>query len=144
VQGFDDTYSAYADHQRRMEYFWCLRWLKQENRRQVPASVVKDDLVRLEEIPLILHVPGLGVHARGTRVMLEVVSIDELTVEASCRLLHVIDAPSAAAPAEEEDSEEEVIDTADLSAESEAEAQAEASTEEPQPEPTGDAQESKQ
>ncbi|MFM0052069.1 ribonuclease catalytic domain-containing protein [Caballeronia grimmiae] len=140
VQGFDDTYSAYADHQRRMEYFWCLRWLKQENKRHVPASVVKDDLVRLEEIPLILHVPGLGVHARGTRVMLEVVSIDELTVEASCRLLHVIDAPSASAPAEEDEAEEEIIEADDLSAESEAEAQAEAQTE-AQTEGTGQPQE---
>jgi exoribonuclease-2 len=141
VQGFDDTYTAYADHQRRMEYFWCLRWLKQENRKHVPASVIKDDLVRLEEIPLILHVPGLGVHARGTRVMLEVVSIDELTVEASCRLLHVIDAPSASAPVEEEEAEEEIIETSDLSAESEAEAQAEASVEQPQPETPDNAQE---
>ncbi|SAL03431.1 ribonuclease catalytic domain-containing protein [Caballeronia ptereochthonis] len=145
VQGFDDTYTAYADHQRRMEYFWCLRWLKQENKKQVPAAVIKDDLVRLEEIPLILHVPGLGVHARGTRVMLEVVSIDELTVEASCRLLHVIDAPSAAAPIEEDEADEEIIETDDLSAESEAEAQAEAPAEgaaEQQPESTGDTQSS--
>jgi exoribonuclease-2 len=141
VQGFDDTYTAYADHQRRMEYFWCLRWLKQENRKQVPASVIKDDLVRLEEIPLILHVPGLGVHARGTRVMLEVVSIDELTVEASCRLLHVIDAPSASAPVEEDEADEDIIETEDLSAESEAEAQAEASAEQPQPEAPDNAQE---
>ncbi|BAN24115.1 ribonuclease catalytic domain-containing protein [Caballeronia insecticola] len=143
VQGFDDTYSAYADHQRRMEYFWCLRWLKQENRKQVAASVIKDDLVRLEEIPLILHVPGLGVHARGTRVMLEVVSIDELTVEASCRLLHVIDAPSAA-PAEEDEVDEDIIESDDLSAESEAEAQAEASTQadETPPEAAGGAEES--
>jgi exoribonuclease-2 len=125
VQGFDDTYSAYADYQRRMEYFWCLRWLKQENRKQVQASVVKDDLVRLDEIPLILHVPALGVHARGTKVMLDVMSIDELTVEASCRLLHVIDAPSSAA-VEVEEPEEEIIETDDLSAQSEAEAQAEA------------------
>jgi exoribonuclease II len=132
VQGFDDTYSAYADHQRRMEYFWCLRWLKQENRKQVAASVVKDDLVRLDEIPLMLHVPGLGVHARGTKVMLDVMSIDELTVEASCRLLHVIDAPSASAEAPEEEAEEEIIETDDLSAESEAEASAEASTETPE------------
>jgi exoribonuclease-2 len=132
VQGFDDTYSAYADYQRRMEYFWCLRWLKQENRKQVAASVVKDDLVRLDEIPLMLHVPGLGVHARGTKVMLDVMSIDELTVEASCRLLHVIDAPSASAEAPEEEAEEEIIETDDLSAESEAEASAEASTETPE------------
>lgn len=127
VQGFDDTYSAYADYQRRMEYFWCLRWIKQENRKQVQGAVIKDDLVRLDEIPLILHVPALGVHARGTKVMLDVMSIDELTVEASCRLLHVIDAPSSTA--EEEEPEEEIIETDDLSAQSEAEAQAEATPE---------------
>jgi exoribonuclease II len=133
VQGFDDQYSAYADYQRRMEYFWCLRWLRQENRKHVVAAVVKDDLVRLDEIPLMLHVPGLGVHARGTKVMLDVMGIDELTVEASCRLLHVIDAPAGAAPApvEEEAPEDEIVEAEDLSAESEAEAQAEASTAEP-------------
>ncbi|SIT42074.1 Ribonuclease II [Paraburkholderia piptadeniae] len=129
VQGFDDTYSAYADHQRRMEYFWCLRWLTQENRKQVVASVVKGDLVRLEEVPLLLHVPGLGVHARGTRLMLEVMSVDELTIEASVRPLHVLDAPTVTSGAEEEDEgDEEIIDAADASAESEAEAQAEADT----------------
>ncbi|MGY6255628.1 ribonuclease catalytic domain-containing protein [Paraburkholderia caledonica] len=135
VQGFDDTYSAYADHQRRMEYFWCLRWLKQENRKQVVASVVKGDLVRLEEIPLLLHVPGLGVHARGTRLQMEVMSIDELTVEASVRLLHVLDAPTVTSGAEAdeaddtdeaEEGEEELVEASDESAESEAEAQAEA------------------
>ncbi|CAD6559221.1 Exoribonuclease 2 [Paraburkholderia kirstenboschensis] len=135
VQGFDDTYSAYADHQRRMEYFWCLRWLKQENRKQVVASVVKGDLVRLEEIPLLLHVPGLGVHARGTRLQMEVMSIDELTVEASVRLLHVLDAPTVTSGTEAdeadeadeaEEGEEEIVEASDESAESEAEAQAEA------------------
>ncbi|MGT2472372.1 ribonuclease catalytic domain-containing protein [Paraburkholderia terrae] len=129
VQGFDDTYTAYADHQRRMEYFWCLRWLTQEGKKQVVASVVKGDLVRLEEVPLLLHVPGLGVHARGTRLMLEVMSVDELTVEASVRPLHVLDAPTVTSGAEEEEeAEEELIDAADESAESEAEAQAEADT----------------
>ncbi|MFM0693330.1 exoribonuclease-2 [Paraburkholderia sp. GV068] len=130
VQGFDDTYTAYADHQRRMEYFWCLRWLKQENRKQVVASVVKGDLVRLEEIPLLLHVPGLGVHARGTRLQMEVMSIDELTVEASVRLLHVLDAPTVTSGSEaDEGEEEEIVEASDESAESEAEAQAEADAE---------------
>ncbi|KAF1029922.1 MAG: Exoribonuclease 2 [Burkholderia plantarii] len=143
VQGFDDTYSAYADHQRRMEFFWCLRWLRQENRKQVVASVVKGDLVRFEEIPLLLHVPGLGVHARGTRVMLEVMTLDELTIEASVRLLHVLDAPTVTSgesaddegeadeaagedAASEEAGDGATVDAADDSAESEAEARAEA------------------
>jgi exoribonuclease-2 len=91
---------------------------------------VKGDLVRLEEIPLLLHVPGLGVHARGTRLLMEVMSLDELTIEASVRLLHVLDAPAVTSGAEAEeaddDSEEELLDSADESAESEVEAEAEA------------------
>ncbi|MFM0288437.1 ribonuclease catalytic domain-containing protein [Paraburkholderia megapolitana] len=139
VQGFDDTYSAYADYQRRMEYFWCLRWLHQENRKHVEASVVKGDLVRLDEIPLLLHVPGLGVHARGTRLLLDVMSLDELTVEASVRLLQVLDAPTVASGAEVEEAEEtdeedeesgkDLVDAADESAESEAEAEADGTEE---------------
>ena len=124
VQGFDDTYTAYADHQRRMEYFWCLRWLTQEQKKEVVASVVKGDLVRLEEVPLLLHVLGLGVHARGTRVVLEVMSVDELTIEASVRPLRVLDAPGAAAQ-EEEEEDVEIIDASDESAQSEEEARAE-------------------
>ena len=137
VQGFDETYTAYADHQRRMEYFWCLRWLQQqmrgedgrEARREFPASVVKDDLVRFEEVPLLIHVPALGVHARGTRLMMEVLSIDELTIEASVRMLRVLDAPvvTGGEPAEDDTGEdEELIEAADDSAQSEAEAVAEA------------------
>ncbi|WP_296655589.1 RNB domain-containing ribonuclease [Paraburkholderia sp.] len=128
VQGFDETYTAYADYQRRMEYFWCLRWLQQEDRREFAATVVKDDLVRFEEVPLIMHVPALGVHARGTRVLLEVMSIDELTIEASVRMLRVLDAPvvtSGTEAQEEEGEEEELIEAADASAQSEAEALAE-------------------
>lgn len=145
VQGFDDTYTAYADHQRRMEYFWCLRWLTQEGKKQVVASVVKGDLVRLEDVPLLLHVPGLGVHARGTRLMLEVMSVDELTVEASVRPLHVLDAPTVTSGAEEEEeAEEELIDAADESAESEAEAQAEADTAAPEGDQPADSNDSTQ
>ncbi|TDV35064.1 exoribonuclease-2 [Paraburkholderia caballeronis] len=129
VQGFDETYTAYADHQRRMEYFWCLRWLQQENRRQFAATVVKDDLVRFEEVPLLMHVPGLGVHARGTRVLLELMSVDELTIEASVRMLHVLDAPTVTSGAEAGDEGDDAGDDEELieaSAESEAEALAEA------------------
>lgn len=132
VQGFDDTYAAYADHQRRMEYFWCLRWIKQEGRKQVSATAVKGELVRLDEVPLLLHVPALGVHARSTRVLLDVMSVDELTIEASVRLVSVLDAPmvSSGEPADEDEdadaADETLLDAADESAQGEAEALAEA------------------
>jgi exoribonuclease-2 len=106
VQGFDDTYSAYADHQNRMERFWCLRWLQQEQRDSAVASVIKGDLVRLDDIPLMMHVPGLGVYARGTKLLLAISDFDELMIEASCRVLKVLDAPAASPEAAEEDVEE--------------------------------------
>jgi exoribonuclease-2 len=56
-------------------------------------------------------------------------SLDELTVEASVRLLHVLDAPTVTSGSEAEEAdegEEEIIDAPDESAEGEAEAQAEA------------------
>jgi exoribonuclease-2 len=120
LQGFDETYAAYADYQNKMEAFWCLRWLKQEKRDRVVASVIKGDLVRLEEIPLVLHVPGLGVHPRGTRVLLDVVSIDELTVEASTRLIQVLDAPVASDVADTDEGDEEGEDDQAAKAEGEA------------------------
>ncbi|MBN3813063.1 RNB domain-containing ribonuclease [Paraburkholderia sp. Ac-20347] len=152
VQGFDETYTAYADHQRRMEYFWCLRWLQQEMRgdggveprREFPATVVKDDLVRFEEVPLLMHVPALGVHARGTRLMMEVMSIDELTIEASVRMLRVLDAPvvtSGEQPEEESGDDEELIEAADDSAQSEAEALAESDAADGAGDAAADAQE---
>jgi exoribonuclease II len=95
-------------------------------------------------VPLLMHVPALGVHARGTRLMMEVLSIDELTIEASVRMLRVLDAPvvTSGEQAEEEASEEEeLIEAADDSAESEAEALAESdeAAEEAPSESEGDA-----
>ncbi|SDV49538.1 ribonuclease catalytic domain-containing protein [Chitinasiproducens palmae] len=110
MQHFDETYTAYAEHQQRMERFWCLRWLEQEKGGvggQVVATVVKGDLLRLEEIPLQFLLPGLGIHPRGTRVLLQVADIDLLNVTISTRLLHVIDTPDSAALAATEGVEED-------------------------------------
>jgi exoribonuclease-2 len=71
---------------------------------------------------------ALGVHARGTRLLMEVMSIDELTIEASVRPLRVLDAPAVTSgeqPEEESGDDEELIEAADDSAQSEAEALAE-------------------
>ena len=68
----------------------------------------------------------------STRVLLDVMSLDELTIEASVRLLNVLDAPtvtSGDAADEEDDAEggdDTLIDAEDATAETEAEALAEA------------------
>ncbi len=90
TQSFTDTYAAYNEHQRRMERFWCLRWLQQEKRERVVASVIKGDLVRFDEIPLTLNVPGLGIQPNGAKLLLDILHTDELILDTSCRLVQVL------------------------------------------------------
>jgi exoribonuclease-2 len=87
VADFEGTYAAYADHQSTMERYWCLRWLMQEKRERMMASVLKEGAVRFTEIPLVTRVPELAQAARGTQVLLEIGAIDEITLEVSCRVL---------------------------------------------------------
>jgi exoribonuclease-2 len=86
VADFEGTYAAYADHQSTMERYWCLRWLKQENRDRMMATVLKDGAVRTD-IPLVTRVPELMQAVRGTQVLLEIATTDEISLEVSCRVL---------------------------------------------------------
>jgi exoribonuclease-2 len=97
MRDFDASYTAYADFQRGMERYWCLRWLLQEQATTVEAHVIKESLVRLEQIPLVLRVPSLPDEAtvpRGARVRLSLGEIDLLAAELSARFLEL--APRAA------------------------------------------------
>jgi exoribonuclease-2 len=96
VSAFDAAYSAYADFQSDMERFWCLRWLAQENVRQVDAVVLKDEVLRLVDIPLIIKLPGMPQAARGTQVRLDLIRWDEVDLTVEARLLEIA-APSTSA-----------------------------------------------
>jgi exoribonuclease II len=116
VSAFDAAYSAYADFQSNMERYWCLRWLAQENARQVDAVVLKDEVLRLVDLPLIIRLPGMPPLARGAQVKLDLIRWDEVELTVEARLLEV-----AALPALEVD---EIADMAEP-AEDEAVAAAE-------------------
>jgi exoribonuclease-2 len=88
VSAFDSAYAAYADFQNIMERYWCLRWLSQESVRQVDAVVLKDEVLRLVEVPLVIPMPGVK-HPRGTQVRLELISWDELDLTVQSRVLEV-------------------------------------------------------
>jgi exoribonuclease-2 len=88
VSAFDSAYGAYADFQNIMERYWCLRWLAQESVRQVDAVVLKDEVLRLVEVPLVIPMPGVK-HPRGTQVRLELISWDELDLTVQARVLEV-------------------------------------------------------
>ena len=98
VSAFDSAYAAYADFQSTMERFWCLRWLAQHEVRQVDAVLLKDDVLRLVEIPLVIPMTGVR-YARGTQIRLELIDWDEVDLTVQARVLEV--ATVSAALAEE-------------------------------------------
>jgi len=114
VSAFDAAYAAYNEFQQNMERYWCLRWLGQENARQVEAVVLKDEVLRLVEIPLVIRLPGMPQVARGAQVRMDIVRWDEVDLSLEARLLEVAEAaPDAAAALEFEEEEEAAADTGD-------------------------------
>ncbi|MDB5918787.1 MAG: ribonuclease [Massilia sp.] len=94
VSAFDAAYAAYNDHQQNMERYWCLRWLGQQDQRQVEAVVLKDEVLRLVDIPLVIKLPGMPSVARGAIVKLDILRWDEVDLSIEARLLEV-PAPAA-------------------------------------------------
>ncbi|MFN3788964.1 ribonuclease catalytic domain-containing protein [Massilia sp.] len=104
VSAFDAAYAAYNDFQQNMERYWCLRWLGQEHAKQVDAVVLKDEVVRLVEIPLVARLAGMPQLARGAQVRLDIVRWDEVDLSLEARLLEVAaQAPDASLELEEEE-----------------------------------------
>ena len=92
LRDFELTYAAYADFQRGMENYWCLRWLRQRQESAVTARVLRESLVRLEQLPLVLRVPSLPVLERDARVRLAIENIDLLDAECRARFIELLPA----------------------------------------------------
>ncbi|GAB3374984.1 ribonuclease catalytic domain-containing protein [Massilia agri] len=104
VSAFDAAYAAYNDFQQNMERYWCLRWLGQEQAKQVDAVVLKEEIVRLVEIPLVVRLTGMPSAPRGAQVKLDIVRWDEVDLSLEARLLEVAAvAPDASLELEEEE-----------------------------------------
>jgi len=114
VSAFDAAYTGYADFQSGMERYWCLRWLTQEKAKIVEAVVLKDEIVRLVDIPLVIRMPGMPSTPRGAHVRLDLVRWDEVDLHVEARLLEV--AAGEVEPVE--DLEEDVEDPGAIAAES--------------------------
>ncbi len=84
MRAFEVTYARYDEHQRAMETFWCLRWLLQEKIHTAEALVLRDNVVRIEGLPLTARVPSLPELEPGTRVRLEVKEVDLLERSIAC------------------------------------------------------------
>ena len=67
-----------------MEHYWCLRWLEQEKPVEATASVVRDNLVRFDALPLYVRVADLPA-TTAARVRLALGRIDLLAATVEVR-----------------------------------------------------------
>lgn len=82
MNDFDLTYSAYNEFQRGMERYWCLRWLSQNKVKETTAKVLRENIVRLEEVPFVfkLHSLPAGVNPHD-RVQFALEKIDLVDID---------------------------------------------------------------
>jgi exoribonuclease-2 len=87
IGGFESQYEAWHDFQNSLERFWCLRWLQQQQITECEATVLKEDLVRLNDVPMVVRLAGLPALERGQRIALQITGFDELALEMDCRFV---------------------------------------------------------
>jgi exoribonuclease-2 len=86
---FEATYAQYAEFQYRMEHYWCLRWLLQERVAETPATVIRENLVRFDRIPLVMRLADLPNSPPGTSVRVAIGNVDLLGATLECRVAGV-------------------------------------------------------
>ncbi len=95
LRDFDAAYTLYNDFQRQMERYWCLRWLLQEKVQQFEVTVLRENLVRLTEIPLVSRISSLPELPPNTQAILEIGEIDLLDLNFNARFISVVEATPA-------------------------------------------------
>ena len=77
LRDFDTAYAAYADFQRQMEAYWSLVHLQQQGTSELTATILKEDLVRIEGLPLVTRATGIPFDALPkTQVLLKITELD--------------------------------------------------------------------
>ena len=95
MRDFEQTYSAYSEFQSRMERYWSLQYLIQEQLAETTAMVWRENLVKIDGMFMVTKVPSLPELKVGTKVLLEIKHIDPLLMELNCKFKAVIESKLA-------------------------------------------------
>ncbi len=144
ISNFDNTYSAYNQYQNGMERYWTLKYLQQNNITELNATLFKENMVRADDLPLVLPVMGAHNLERGAKVTVKLGDINLMTLDVSGNVTDIRVAAHVggmqvedAASDESEDESEEMgalsiavdLDEAEVKAEANSEINTELATE---------------
>ena len=95
ISAFEAAYSSYNGYQSSMERLWTLQYLQQNAVEEVEATVFKSfegepPMARADNLPLVLPVIGSGNLARGTRVLLRISGIDNISLDVHGQFIEVL------------------------------------------------------
>jgi exoribonuclease-2 len=93
ISGFDAAYTAYNGFQNGMERFWTLKHLQQAGITELTATLIKDNLMRADNLPLVLPVMGAEGLPRGAHVRVRLGAVDEITLEVGGTVIERLDLP---------------------------------------------------
>ena len=91
ISGFDAAYSAYNGYQSGIERYWTLKYLQQNGITELMATAFKDNLVRADDLPLVLPATGALGLPRGAKVRIKLGEIDEITLDITSAVIERLD-----------------------------------------------------
>ncbi len=100
ISSFDAAYSAYNGYQGAMERFWTMRYVQQHGLTDLVGTVFKDNIVRADDIPLVLPVMGAQGLPRHAKVRVKLGEMDLITLDVNGTVVERLDAPVAGDEAE--------------------------------------------
>ena len=106
ISGFDGAYSAYNGFQAGIERYWTLKYIQQNGITELTATSFKDNLVRADDLPLVLPAMGAQGLPRGAKVRIRLGEIDEITLDVSGTVIERLDTVVDEAAAEQVDEED--------------------------------------
>jgi exoribonuclease-2 len=109
ISSFDAAYSAYNGYQNGMERFWTLRYLQQNNITELVASLFKENLVRADDIPLVLPVMGAQGLPRAAKVRVKLGDIDLITLDVNGTVLERLDVPLTQSTLDDEPEDDDEV-----------------------------------
>jgi exoribonuclease II len=92
ISNFDNTYSAYNQYQNSMERYWTLKYLQQNSITELNATLFKENMVRADNLPLVLPVMGVNNLERGAKVTVKLGNINLMTLDVSGTIIDVREA----------------------------------------------------
>jgi exoribonuclease-2 len=84
LRAFEVTAARYDEHQRAMESYWSLRWLLQEGLQTVQGVVLRENLVRIDGLPLVARLGAAPSLDPGTLVRAAVTAVDLIERSLTC------------------------------------------------------------